>query len=378
MSRELLKNVSVRIIVKKNNITLKGSGVIARNIRNEFYIITAEHCINGKKEKRLSNVSVDDINIEYKYNNEETFKKIEVCKISYSCKDQDIAALLIKSDNFDCENTIYCEFIGDMNRVPFYFRGFPKWLEDKAKTYDCQIEEPDTLKFHIKSDEIKDLSLSKTIEKTSNGLSGSGVFCIKNGKIFLLGIVTNLRDNTGTFGHVCCKKLNGIYENLNFKTELISGGLSELNKWKEIDKKHVTSMIQDLKEANLKEFERLERKLKILYDEADIEEMLDIFLTDYFNAQVNINEISKYNTFIKEAFENARMQLSRNIKKSFNKRLVNNPSEAQDIYTKVVEAFISILKNEKVGEIEGNNLTKMSDRATVGLLLDCELDFIQA
>lgn len=377
MSRELLKKVSVRITVKKDDKILVGSGVLAKNNSNHYYVLTAEHCVFGKEDARLHGLTIENINIEYKHNNGEDFNIIKVHEISYKSEKNDIVALLVTSDSLNCEDIIYCDFIGDMNSPTLYFRGYPKWLNNDAKTYDCQIEEPDTLKFIIKSPEIIDLSLSKVIQDTTEGLSGSGVFCMKDGKIFLLGIVTNLRDCSGTFGHVYCRKLNDVFEKLNFKPVLISGGINELSKWKDIDRKHISSKIQDLREMKSEEYNRLERKLRMLYDDDQIEKMIDIFLTDFFTAEVNIREMSKFNAFINESFENSRMQLSRKIVKIFNNRVVKDSNEAQDVYKEVVKEFDKILKNENTGEIGGNDLSNMSDRAVVGLLLDCELDFVK-
>ena len=54
---ELLKDISVRITATdKNNKSCVGSGSII-NYKDQTYVITAEHCINGtvnnKKENRL-------------------------------------------------------------------------------------------------------------------------------------------------------------------------------------------------------------------------------------------------------------------------------------------------------------------------------------
>jgi hypothetical protein len=224
MSVELLKQIVVKVSVSDGTNSISGSGVITTNREGKYFIITAEHCINGKSGARLNNIIRENITIQHKFTNGDTFKNIIVSDILFCDKKQDIAILSIAPLNGQSDNVIYSKLNNESDCNGINFRGFPKWLieKDEAKTFDCKIDEVDSETFIIKSDEIKDLSLEKSIIETSSGLSGSGVFEIYNEKIFLIGIVTDLRVTNGTFGHIKCVKLDSIFDKYNFETSLLS------------------------------------------------------------------------------------------------------------------------------------------------------------
>jgi hypothetical protein len=218
MSVELLKQIVVKVSVSDGTNSISGSGVITKNREGEYFIITAEHCINRKNDTRLNNIVLENITIQHKFNNGDSFKNIIVSDILFCDEKQDIAILSIASLNGQSDNVIYSKLNNESDCNGINFRGFPKWLieNDEAKTFDCKIDEVDKETFVIKSGEIKDLSLEKGISETSSGLSGSGVFEIYNEKIFLIGIITDLRVANGTFGHIKCAKLDSIFDRYNF------------------------------------------------------------------------------------------------------------------------------------------------------------------
>ncbi|MFV8344463.1 NACHT domain-containing protein [Flavobacterium sp. ZB4P13] len=224
MSVELLKQIVVKVSVSDGTNSISGSGVITKNREGKYFIITAEHCINGKSGARLNNIIRENITIQHKFNNGDNFKNIIVSDILFCDEKQDIAILSIAPLNGQSDNVIYSKLNNESDCNGINFRGFPKWLieKDEAKTFDCKVDEVDSETFIIKSDEIKDLSLEKSTSETSSGLSGSGVFEIYNEKIFLIGIVTDLRVTNGTFGHIKCVKLDSIFDQYNFETSLLS------------------------------------------------------------------------------------------------------------------------------------------------------------
>lgn len=225
MSSELLKRTAVRISVTvSGNAAIYGSGVIAQNKDGSYFVITAEHCINGKRGKRLENVSAEDIKIEFKEANTDQFTSIKINKILYANEKKDLALLSIESLNGQTDNIIYSKLDRESDCKAIKFRGFPKWLQGKneAKTFDCGIEEVDNDTFIVKTAEVLDLSLQKSIEETSSGLSGSGVFDLYNKKLYLIGIVSELRTADGAFGHIKCAKLDAIFDQNNFEAGQLS------------------------------------------------------------------------------------------------------------------------------------------------------------
>lgn len=225
MSSELLKCTAVKIsIVLNSKAVVSGSGVIAQNKDGNYFVITAEHCIYGKRGSRLENVSAGDITVEFKEANSDTFTSIIVNDIVYANEDKDLAVLSIESLNGQTDHIFYSKLESESDCKAIKFRGFPKWLSGKseAKTFNCNIEEVDIENFIIKTDELQDLTLRKSIEETSYGLSGSGVFDVYNKKLYLIGIVTDLRTADGAFGHVKCVKLDSVFDQNNFEAGQLS------------------------------------------------------------------------------------------------------------------------------------------------------------
>lgn len=224
MSVELLKQIVVKVSASDGINSISGSGVITKNRAGDYFIITAEHCINGKIDTRLKDIVRENISIQHKYNNGDTFKNIVVSEILFCDEQQDIAILSIPPLNGQTEKIGYSKINNESDCKKLNFRGFPKWLinSEGAETYDCKIKDVDNETFLIKADDIKDLSLEKSISETTNGISGSGIFEIKNEKIYLIGIITDLRFPGGTFGHLKCAKLDSIFDKFNFEAYALS------------------------------------------------------------------------------------------------------------------------------------------------------------
>jgi hypothetical protein len=315
MSVELLKQIVVKVSVSDETNSISGSGVITKNREGKYFIITAEHCINGKSGARLNDIVKENITIQHKFNNGDNFKNIIVSDILFCDEKQDIAILSIAPLNDQSDNVMYSKLNNgsDCNRINF--RGFPKWLieNDEAKTFDCKIDEVDSETFIIKSDEIKDLSLGKTISETSSGLSGSGVFEIYDKKIFLIGIVTNLRVADGTFGHIKCAKLDSIFDEFNFEA------YSLLNKEQQI-------------KISIRAEEKEHFIGKISLDEDYIERTL---------SEVLKKEASYFEN------ENKKLTLSKILNVQTNLFVLGNPGSGKS--TELIKLAIS---NWKEGEVE--------------------------
>ncbi|WCC44883.1 trypsin-like serine protease [Tenacibaculum finnmarkense] len=365
MSKELLKQLVVRITTSDGTNSITSSGVIVKNRNEEYSIITAEHCIYGKKTKRLKDITDKCITVEYKKNNSDSFKKVKIKKILYSHEINDIAIISISSLNGQADNLVCSGLENESDCTNLCFRGFPKWLNKKeeAKTFNCTIEENDNQSFLIKADELKDDSLMLDVTETSSGLSGSGVFDIKNGKMFLIGIVTDLRDSNASFGHIKCSKLDDIFNKFDFEVYPLSNKAQQLFlKSDDLDKEFVKKRIQELRESKNDRFDNLYRKCKEhLYDKEITDEIVDKILTDFFSVEISLKALGKLNSYIQEDFDNAMYQLSKRVEINFNKRPVNDISEAQDIYAKVKDFFIEVFKEENENRIKASIVREFSE-----------------
>jgi hypothetical protein len=381
MNLEFLKNVTVRISVDDGNSKTIGSGVITRNKENVYYVITAEHCIYGKKNARFSNIGISNIKVEYKKQHGDSFTELEISEIVYSKGEEDICALSVKIDEINLESVVYSSILNESDCSKLTFRGYPKWLseKDQAKTFHCEIEENDNNSFYIKSDEIKDITFGQTIGQTSSGLSGSGVFDVKNGKIFLIGIITDLRDSTGIFGHLKCSKLDNVFNSLDYVVHPLSNSAQQLFfKSEEIDLENIALKIASLKRANNDRFDNLLRKCKVLYDIKEVDEMVDEILTDFFLAEIKLNKIGKLNGFIQSEFDEVQAMLSKRVRKIFRNQQVENKKEALDIYSRVMDLFNEFMKmSTNKTELSLPDILSLGDKAVNELLLNCDLNFVK-
>jgi hypothetical protein len=381
MNVELLKDIAIRITVVDNlGSKYLGSGVITRNRNNIYYIITAEHCIYGKRNKRLSNINLTNITVEYKKHISDPFKNIEITEIVYSNTEDDIAILTVNIEESNLQNVLYSEIINESDCKNLVFRGYPKWLSktDSAKTFNCKIEENDNTSFFIKSDEIKDITFQKDIVETSSGLSGSGVYEIKNGKIFLLGIITDLRDSQGFFGHMKCSKLTHIFDFLDYEMHPLSSDAQQLYIQSEkADLKNIALKIASLKSANNDRFDNLYRKCEVLYDIQEVNTMVDEILTEFFTAEIELNNMGKLNGFIQTEFDQVQGMLSKRVNKTLRNQQVKNKEEAQEIYGDVMKLFYDFMKTSNNSLLSASNIDSLGDKAVNELLLNCDLNFVK-
>jgi hypothetical protein len=381
MSKELLKQFTVRITVNDGNTSIVGSGVILKNRIGVYHILTAEHCIFGKKNNRLKNITEESISAEYKINNSEDFKQISINKIIYDNTGNDIALIEITPLDVDHDNLLCSNLTTETDCNNVHFRGFPKWLNQNggAKTYSCLIEENDIDTFHLKSEEVKDDSSHMDVEETTNGLSGSGVFEIKNGKLFLIGIITNLRDENATFGHLQCIKLNDIFTKFDFETFPLSDKAQQLFlKSISLDRESTKQRIEELRESKNERFNNLYTKCtEHIYNEEDADKMVDKILYDYFSTEISLKFLGKLNSFIQDDFDKTMAGLSKGVEKNFNKRTVSDYSEAQAIIFQVKQYFVDIFKGENKNTVELSFVRDLSENAVTELLLNCDLNFIK-
>lgn len=375
---ELLKKIVVKITVESNGQKLEGSGVLLKNKAGECFVITAEHCIFGKRSSRLSSIpKLSEITIKYKKFNSDNFRQLKVKRIKYSCPNLDVAICSIEEQN-STDDVIVTSFNSNISFKSLCFRGYPKWLRnEEAKTYDCQFEEYDNPKFTIKSSEIQDLTSNKEIDLTAHGLSGSGLFQFKNAKLFFLGIVTDLRCSDGLFGQLQCTHIGSILESLDFDViSLNYAGDALLAKSEEIDEIALKKKIERFKNSEVEQYNNLHRKCKVLYPEqADV--MALKLLEKYFEAEIAIKKKIAIDGFIQEDFDQAKFGLKEDILLFYNNRSANNSNIAQGIYKEIIDTFIDAFKEISRSTVDKLTIKTISHNAVNEYLLNCDLNFKQ-
>jgi hypothetical protein len=208
MNEEVLKNVSVKITVSYNNKAIEGSGTIVTD-GNSFFVITAEHCIYGKEREKedFKDVTYKDLTIQHKADSSSSFQNIAVTEIAKRDSANDYVVLKIENPNlsFDFTKVELAKGTFDSASV-FAFRGYGALHKKYPRTYNCKFKESEGKRILL---QLKDDSFSQGNDfgiDVAGGLSGSGVFYLTEDKLFLIGIITDLRDENGSFDDFYCAK----------------------------------------------------------------------------------------------------------------------------------------------------------------------------
>jgi|GEM_PF-2678760 len=206
-----LQYTAVKVTTQKNGNYNFGSGTIVL-INSDYYILTAEHCVFGKKENRekFKNVSVKDITIEHRKTFNEQLIKITIVSIVERSESKDYIILQIEPPAFDFKFGLiaFGSLFGDNDKY-CYLRGYAKVHENEPRDYKCRYIE--------KSNQLLLLQLNDTLNNpvsygidVASGLSGSGIFYIEGENIYLIGIFTCLRDEQGTYDDFLALSIDGI------------------------------------------------------------------------------------------------------------------------------------------------------------------------
>lgn len=211
---QLLKSITIKLETKYNGIssTSSGSGVIYKtSLNSNFdYILTALHCVYGKRTNTIYEYEtlVDEIEISRK-NEESNFDKtiIKSDKI-IPIKSIDIAILLIEKNKFNDAREIV---LGDSNfRGCLNSFGYPKYSDGDPYNFEheTKIHYQKDKKFKIECK--SSLASYNTLDKLS-GYSGSGL--LEQNKPILIGVITEITDDEGLTNGFIAKKL--VPEKLN-------------------------------------------------------------------------------------------------------------------------------------------------------------------
>ena len=190
--KDNIKALTVQIITPKE----QGTGVLIM-YQNKPYILTVHHVIYGKVKKN-ENIEADDVKFIF-YNQAEL----------YAISIKDIGELvLLELNSKELANFETAMFWKVEYKQEYYIRGFPTGLNEPHNfNAKCNDDAVDRERFKIELlDMTNDTSGDDAIEYM-RGVSGSGVFFSKNKKLYLIGLVNALANQSGTFNAVECLNL---------------------------------------------------------------------------------------------------------------------------------------------------------------------------
>lgn len=258
MSFNFLQSVAVQVISKEkdSNKQSKGSGVLLE-YNSEFFVITAEHCIFGKKGfNRFSEIETE-IDV---INNNGSYKSI------LFKKDEIIDYAILKVIDFNHEIFTYHIDKKPIEKgIPCVFRGISKKLSE-FKNYPCDVRDVTEEKIVIKSkDSFNDSSGDDSV-KNAEGISGSGIFLEIGSKYYLVGIVKNLKNEQGTHDEIDCIPINflsDVFNNIKYSSVFELHDLEDILRDIEINVAEET--INNWKIAKSADFDKIKRKNGYLY-----------------------------------------------------------------------------------------------------------------
>jgi len=362
MALELIKKSCVKISVIINGTLVKqGSGVIVHS-NDKFYVLTAYHCIDDN--------IIGNIVIERQKNYKSEFEKINIIsKVEF---DETNDWILFEVDYFDEELKkikTAKNFITD-EKVKFY--GYQNIVDNEHRNWDAKVLDSMPSAFKI-------TLLDKTFQQAgedaisiAEGLSGSGVYIIKDGIAYLIGVLCSIKSDKGLNDDIDCCLITNLIKYFAECQDL--SDVNYLDKWTEnLENRSVEEEIVEWKKNNVKQFEDINRKNKVLYGDTEIADRKTSL--DIKNYQSFKNNVEDYEDKYPELFKKFREIIKRyKDKVEFNYTgVVNNSREAIEVRNSLDES----LKNEleKIFFNPGMKLD-ITEYQIIEWLMDCTLNFI--
>ncbi|TBO44253.1 hypothetical protein [Pedobacter kyonggii] len=251
MSEELLLRTTVRVSVVKEGTPLsRGSGILVRTA-NGFLVFTAYHCVFGDEDQFID-TPIDWICIESQSSYNADFVKIEVQGILDSHKEEDWAVLNV---GFKNEDNLFPEILNVKNfqtDTPVSFKGFQAISPDQGRTFKARVLDGTSNKeFRItlaKNDTFKGGA------DDARGLSGSGAFIIREGRLYFIGILKSVNGEDAANNDIKCCPVCCIDKYIDFNISDIAEDASfdewGRNKFGEITPSDVRDLLEKITAVN--------------------------------------------------------------------------------------------------------------------------------
>lgn len=259
MALELIKKSCVKISVIIDGETVnQGSGVIVHSDGN-FFALTAYHCVVDNE--------IENIIIERQENYKSEFEKIDILSKVEFDKDNDWILFKINYNEDDLKNIkVAKNFIID-EKVNFF--GYQNIVDKEHRKWDGKVLDYAPPGFKITLDGKSFQQGGEDAITIAEGLSGSGVYVIKDRKPYLIGILCSIKDEKGFNDDIDCCLITNLIKYISECQDL--SDMDYLDKWSEnLENRSVEEEIEEWKNSNVKQFEDIIRKNKVLYGDNQI------------------------------------------------------------------------------------------------------------
>lgn len=201
MSEELLNRPCVRVSVRVDGkIVNHGTGTLVKGI-NGFFVITAYHCLFGEDDQ-LVDCGIENFDVERQETFNSPFQQITVNEVIASDKQEDWAVLKVEYD--DTDNPFPEILTSDSFKLdtPVQFTGFQALNKEEARRFKSRVLNGITRnEFRIT---LADQDNFQGGADDAKGLSGSGAFVLHDRRLYLLGILKNVKGDEASNNDIKC------------------------------------------------------------------------------------------------------------------------------------------------------------------------------
>jgi len=361
---EKVKKLTVKVTLNIGNVQEIGTGVILE-INEKIYILTVNHVIFGKKgtyQIKINNVTINCYN-DYNPN------IVDIIPLD------NIVLIEIETINFDLPTVKYLNqpYLDES----YHLRGFPKGIIDGSSfpfIANC-TDINDILNLTLNINNINgDTSSDDAIEKIQ-GLSGSGVFFEKLGKIYLVGLVNSLIDSHAIFNAVKAVTLIDLYKSeldFTFYEYKTIDNLSQ--EFRELNKRVEEEQFKNFQNEN-ENYKNLDRKNKTIYYNGEFFERNIDSVSHFENGKIALKKFFEIHDFENE-WDTLMIDTLNDLKKYT--PYIENKTIGQDRMLKINEDIKSALIN-KFPYIEQHSsiVVQLTNYLIAKWLLDCRIDFVK-
>ncbi|MCZ4223274.1 NACHT domain-containing protein [Pedobacter rhodius] len=225
--KELLDKVIIRVLIKGK---FKGSGVILKNAHTgEVFVLTASHCLFGKKGKGTT--TIEQVSIEIYENLSGRYRRYGLSKkdtLYYTKVNHGDTAMISIGNKqiakLELPPISFLKF--DRQSTDVFFKGFPQINDNEiGETLRPKVDFTDSDRHVIRGRYQTEFGGNNSSDYNLEGFSGSGLFEEVNGKLGLIGIVTDIRPDGRV---VTCSTPKRILEKSKFKITYTDAALERL------------------------------------------------------------------------------------------------------------------------------------------------------